>query len=85
MYAIVNKNTFFHNVPNEHENTSRQGKNGKLRKAGVTSGRENGQVVVTAVSRLPYTGSLNSIFLYSCMLQEQQRSEKSSNYQDSKL
>ena len=33
MYTIVNKNTFFPNVPNEHENTFRQGKNGKLRKA----------------------------------------------------
>ena len=55
MYTIVNKNTFFPNVATEHENTSRQGKNGKLRKARVTNGGENGQVVVTAVSRLPYT------------------------------
>ena len=55
MYTIVNKNTFFPNVRNEHENTFRQGKHGKLRKAGVTNGGENGHVVVTAVTRLPYT------------------------------
>ena len=50
MYTIVNKNTFFPNVSNEHENNSCQGKNGKLRKVSVTNGGENGQVVVTAVS-----------------------------------
>ena len=70
MYTIVNKNTFFPNVRNEHENTFRQGKHGKLRKAGVTNGGENGHVVVTAVTRLPYTWSLNSLLLYSYMLQE---------------
>ena len=53
MYKIINKNTFF--VPNEYENTFRQGKNGKLRKAGVTNGEKNGYVVITAVLRLQYT------------------------------
>lgn len=47
--------------PNEHENTSRQAKNGKLWKAGVTNGEENGHVVIAAVSRLQCTWSLNSL------------------------
>ena len=70
MYQDHQQEYFFPNVPNEYENTFRQGKNGKLRKAGVTNGEKNGYVVITAVSRLQYTCSLNSLLLYSCKLQE---------------